>query len=114
MCREINSPVKHESDSSHPNPPSWPEHSSRHSYWRGHYMRGQRPPWWPENEEWPPTRDAWRRVGSRNPFFRRIGCFFFAFSFLAFMGLFAILRLIFTAFHGAPPFDQPGTIIPFG
>ncbi len=78
------------------------------------FSQRQRPPWWPENEEWPPTRDAWRRVGGRNPFFRRMGCLFFAFSFLAFMGLFAILRLIFTAFHGAPPFDQPGTIIPFG
>src|SRR5574341_2391066 len=80
-----------------------PRFSSRH-----------RPPWWPENEEWPPTRDAWRRVGRRNPFFRRMGCLFFVFSFLAFMGLLAILRLVFTAFHGVPPFDRPDIIFPFG
>jgi signal transduction histidine kinase len=43
-----------------------------------------------------------------------MGCVFFVFSFLAFIGLFAVLRLIFTAFHGAPPFDSPNTIIPFG
>ena len=73
----------------------------------------QRPPWWPENEEWPPTREAWRRVGRRNPFFRRMGCVFFVFAFLAFTGLLAILRLIFTAFHGPPPFDRPDTIFPF-
>jgi signal transduction histidine kinase len=72
------------------------------------------PPWWPENEEWPPTREAWRRVGRRNPFFRRMGCLFFVFSFLAFMGLLAILRLIFTGFHGSPPFNTPDTIFPFG
>ena len=73
----------------------------------------QRPPWWPENEEWPPTREAWRRVGRRNPFFRRMGCVFFVFAFLAFTGLLAILRLVFTAFHGSPPFDRPDTILPF-
>jgi two-component system sensor histidine kinase BaeS len=78
------------------------------------FSRRHRPPWWPENEEWPPTRDAWRRVGRRNPFFRRMGCLFFVFSFLAFMGLLAILRLIFTAFHGVPPFDRPDTIFPLG
>jgi signal transduction histidine kinase len=33
----------------------------------------QRPPWWPENEEWPPRR--WRRR-PHNPFFRRLGCLF--------------------------------------
>ncbi len=78
------------------------------------FSERQRPPWWPENEEWPPTREAWRRVGARNPFFRRMGCIFFVFSFLAFMGLFAAFRLIFTVFHGSPPFDTPNTFIPFG
>ena len=83
-----------------------PPFSSRH-----------RPLWWPENEEWPPTREAWRRVGRRNPFFRRMGCLFFGFAFLAFMGLLAILRLIlapFMEFHGPPPFDRPDFIFPFG
>src|ERR1044071_2844792 len=37
-----------------------------------------RPPWWPENEEWPPKR--WGNM-RRNPFFRRMGFIFFAFNF---------------------------------
>lgn len=77
----------------------------------------QRPPWWPENEAWPPTREAWRRVGRRNPFFRRIGCLFFGFGFLAFIGLLAILRFILAPlleFYGPPPFDRPDFIFPFG
>jgi len=81
------------------------------------FSRRNRPPWWPENEEWPPTREAWRRVGRRNPFFRRMGCFFFGFAFLAFVGLLGILRLIlapFIDFHGTPPFDRPDFIFPFG
>jgi signal transduction histidine kinase len=31
-----------------------------------------RPPWWPENQPWPPVRRQFRH----NPFFRRLGCFF--------------------------------------
>jgi signal transduction histidine kinase len=75
-----------------------------------------RPPWWPENEEWPPTREAWRRVGRRNPFFRRMGCFFFIFSFLAFVGFLGILRFILESFldvPGAPPLERPSYIFPF-
>src|SRR5687768_9595924 len=82
-----------------------------------HFSRRERPPWWPENEEWPPTREAWRRVGRRNPFFRRMGCFFFGFAFLAFVGLLGILRLVlapFIDFHGTPPFDRPDFIFPLG
>jgi signal transduction histidine kinase len=85
-----------------------------------HYPRfsdRQRPPWWPENEEWPPTREAWRRVGRRNPFFRRMGCFFFGFALLAFVGLLGILRWVFAPFidfHGTPPFDRPDFIFPLG
>ena len=84
---------------------------------RPHFSPHQRPPWWPENEEWPATRDAWRRVGRRNPFFRRMGCFFFGFAFLAFVGLLGILRLVlapFIDFHGSPPFDRPDFIFPLG
>lgn len=42
-----------------------------------------RPPWWPENEEWPP-RDPrnWRRIGRHSPFFRRLGCLFAIFNLL--------------------------------
>ena len=84
---------------------------------RPHFSPDRRPPWWPENEEWPATREAWRRVGRRNPFFRRMGCFFFAFAFLAFIGLLGILRFIlapFIDFHGSPPFDRPDFIFPLG
>jgi signal transduction histidine kinase len=75
----------------------------------------ERPPWWPENEEWPPTREAWRRVGRRNPFFRRMGCFFIGFAFLAFVGLLGILRFVlapFFHFEAVPPLDRPGYLIP--
>jgi len=74
----------------------------------------ERPPWWPENEEWPPSREAWRRVGRRNPFFRRMGCVFFAFALLAFTGLLAILQLIFTFFQGSVPDGRPSLVIPLG
>ena len=75
-----------------------------------------RPAWWPENEDWPPTREAWRRVGRRNPFFRRMGCFFFAFAFLSFVGFFGIVRFILASFvdsPGAPSVDRPGYLFPF-
>ena len=81
-----------------------------------HFPHPQRPPWWPENEKRPPTREAWRRVGRRNPFFRRMGCFFFGFAFLAFVGLLGILRLVLAPFleiPGAPPLDRTGYILPF-
>ena len=80
------------------------------------FSRGERPPWWPENEDWPPTREAWRRVGRRNPFFRRMGCFFFGFAFLAFIGLLGILRFVLAPFlniEGAPPLTRPGILFPF-
>jgi signal transduction histidine kinase len=81
-----------------------------------HFSHRQRPPWWPENEEWPPTRDAWRRVRRRNPFFRRMGCFFFGFAFLAFIGFLGILRFILAPFMdspGGPPLAGTGYIFPF-
>ena len=80
---------------------------------RPHFSR-HRPPWWPENEEWPPKRWGYMRG---KPFFRRMGCFFFGFSFLAFVGLLGILRLIlapFIDFHLSPPLDRPDFIFPFG
>jgi signal transduction histidine kinase len=75
-----------------------------------------RPPWWPENEEWPPTREGWRRVGRRNPFFRRMGCFFFGFAFLAFVGLFGILRFLLGSLLNLDTthsLARPGYFIPF-
>jgi hypothetical protein len=56
-------------------------------------------------------------VGRRNPFFRRMGCFFFGFAFLAFIGFLGILRFILAAFidsPGGPPFARPDYIFPFG
>ncbi len=73
----------------------------------------QRPPWWPENEEWPPKRWQMRR----GPFFRRMGCFFVLFSFFACIGVMALLRFFldpFVDFHGVPPLDRPDFILPFG
>ncbi len=44
--------------------PDWAEHAQRF-----------KPPWWPENEPWPPRRRHLRR-GPYRPFFRRLGCLF--------------------------------------
>src|SRR5690554_1225664 len=82
-----------------------------------HFSPHRRPPWWPENEDWPPTREAWRRVRKGNPFFRRMGCFFFLFPFLAFLGLLGILRFAlapFIDFPGSAPLERPDLILPFG
>src|SRR5215212_7210620 len=90
--------MKQESNSSQPNPPSWPKHSSRHSSWREHYLKDHRPPWWPENEEWPPRdRRAWRYMGRRNPFFRRLGCAFLVFNLVGFVLLFSVSAFILNA-----------------
>jgi signal transduction histidine kinase len=59
----------------------------------------EKPPWWPENETWPPER-PWRM--RRSPFFRRMGCFFFAFGLLGIVGFFSILSLIADAFGFFP------------
>src|SRR5215471_8005193 len=64
-------------ESSRANPSSRQDFSSRRSSWRGQYYREHRPPWWPENEEWPPRRWRHRQV---NPFFRRLGCLFVLFN----------------------------------
>ena len=55
-------------------------------------------------------------MGRRNPFFRRMGCFFFVFAFLAFIGLLGILRWVLAPFidvPGGPPPDRVGYIFPF-
>ena len=78
------------------------------------FSHRQRPPWWPENEEWPPKR--WRHMRG-TPFFRRMGCFFVLFTFFAFTGFLALLRVIlapFIEFHGIPPLEQPNIVFPFG
>jgi len=42
--------------------------------------RPHRPPWWPENEDWPPVQGRMRH----NPLFRRLGCALFFFNLLGF------------------------------
>ncbi len=56
---------------------------------RDHFPPG-RPPWWPENEQWPP-RGRWHM--QRNPFFRRMGCFFITFAFFSLVGLLTLISL---------------------
>jgi len=68
------------------------------SSWREHYLKGHRPPWWPENEAWPPSdRRSWRRMGRHNPFFRRLGCIFLIFNLFGFIFFATILGLILNA-----------------
>jgi len=89
--------------------------SSRHS-WREHHLKDHRPPWWPENEEWPP-RDPrhWRRFGRHNPFFRRMGCIFVIFNIFGFFVFATILGLILNALHIIEiPFQKFTWVLPFG
>src|SRR3972149_6799719 len=67
-----------------------------------HFSR-QRPPWWPENEEWPPKR--WRMMRG-NPFFRRMGCLFLV--------LLGILLGPFVDFPLAQAFASAKLILPIG
>ncbi len=62
-------------------------------FWEGH-----RPPWWPENEEWPPRRRPWRNWRGRNPFLRRLGCVFAVFNLFGFILFVVIVGLILNAF----------------
>ncbi len=45
-----------------------------------HFPSSHRPPWWPENEPWPPRREHF----PRNAFFRRMGCLFGLFNLIGF------------------------------
>ena len=58
-----------------------------------HFHSSHRPPWWPENEPWPPRRGHF----PRNAFFRRMGCIFGLFNFLAFTLFLFVLGLIASA-----------------
>ena len=69
------------------------------SEWRSHYISEHRPPWWPENEEWPPRgRRSWRQMGRRNPFYRRLGCIFVIFNLFGFIIFASILGLVLSSF----------------
>jgi len=73
-------------DSSQTDPPAWHHGRVSRREWREQNLSEHRPPWWPENEEWPPRgRHPWRRMNRHNPFFRRLGCVF------AFFNLFSLI-----------------------
>ncbi len=107
--------MKHESDSPDSNPPSWPGRRFPHP-WSGHHISEHRPPWWPENEEWPPhSRRDWRRIRRQNPFFRRMGLVFAIFNLFSIIFFVAIVGFILNAigiihFSG----DQFQWLVPFG
>src|SRR6266700_882484 len=68
----------------------------------------RRPPWWPENQPWPPAR-RWRRGGL--PFFWRMGC-----AILGMIALVAVAAAVVTALVGTlmgwllgPTAFRPGT-----
>ena len=76
------------------------------------FSHRQRPPWWPENEEWPPRR--WRRR-PHNPFFRRLGFLFLLVNLflIVVFGLFA--GLVFSAFErGGDPTKPFAWLVPVG
>ena len=57
-----------------------------------------RPPWWPENEDWPPrSRHHWRRIRRHSPFFRRFGCVFAVFNLFSLILIAAIVGLVLNA-----------------
>jgi len=84
-------------DPSQSDPPSWPGKVSRRAR-RDRYLSEHRPPWWPENEEWPPRgRHPWRHIRRRNPFFRRFGCVFAVFNSFSLVIIAAVVGLILNA-----------------
>jgi signal transduction histidine kinase len=85
-------------------PETHPEWNPRH-YSRRHFR--QRPPWWPENEQWPPNKGPFRR----NPFFRRLGCAF-AFISLLLCGLFFAAAAFIGNLLAQTDFSQFTTNIP--
>jgi two-component system, OmpR family, sensor histidine kinase BaeS len=65
------------------------------------FSHRQRPPWWPENEEWPPKR--WGHMRGK-PFFRRMGCLFLLFNLFGFLIFAAITALVYVAvYRGLTP-----------
>jgi signal transduction histidine kinase len=91
-------------DFSQPDSPEWPRY----------FRKRQVPPWWPENEPWPPKRRHWRRMGGHFPFFRRLGCLFAAFSLLGIPVFISVVVFVVNGlgiihlqgqfFHGLLPF----------
>lgn len=73
---------------------------------------GGRPPWWPQNQPWPPRgREAWRPMGRRMR--RRIGCAIFAFFVVVGGTGTALVWLVFaaTGVIGSPPFARVMSVV---
>jgi signal transduction histidine kinase len=90
-------------------PPDFDEHFRQ----RVHRLRGHRPPWWPENEEWPPHGRWGRRPPST--FFRRLGCLFLFLNLflIVIFGLFA--GLVFAVFERGGDLTRPAAwLVPVG
>lgn len=70
-----------------------------------------RPPWWPENEPWPPRRGHF----PRNAFFRRMGCVFGLVNLLGFALFLLIIGLVANALGWInSPLDVLHWIVPAG
>ena len=89
---------------------------SSRPFGRAHHISEHRPPWWPENEEWPPRdRHQWRQIRRGNPFLRRLGCVFAMFNMFGLIFIAVIVGLVLNAFgivHFS--FDQFQWLLPFG
>ena len=72
----------------------------------GGWARGERPPWWPDNEPFPPRE--WPRM--RHRFVRRMGCF----AFMALVVFVALVAMVATFFHQAFLAPQPFVPRPIG
>jgi len=75
-----------------------------------HRLPPRRPPWWPENEPWPPRGHV-----RQSPFFRRIGCLFVFFILLSIL-LFTLALSIGAHLLGFAHFpgEFQGWALPFG
>src|SRR5574340_1192831 len=107
--------MEQQPDSSRSDSQSRHEYFSSRSARREQYLREHRPPWWPENEEWPPKRRNWHNWRGRNPFLRRLGCVFAVFNLFSFIFFVVIVGLILNAFgiiHFS--FDQFQWLFPLG
>ena len=73
-----------------------------------------RPPWWPENEPWPPVRRHWPR-GMRRPFMRRLGCIFVLFNLIGAAFLVSIVVLLLNGLGiTSIAIHQAGWLVPVG
>jgi signal transduction histidine kinase len=72
---------------------------------------GERPPWWPKNEPFPPASGEWRRVRGR--FVRRAVAFAIAFFLLFAFMVAAFVTLLFNAFSATAGAGL-GALVPFG